>query len=163
MKRYFIFLLTILVTISYAQTLTQEEKALENWLPANIGEYELDGLPMTVTSKSSEKPYSMSSKNYKKGTSVLAIIIFDYKDNPALLKKYTSSWISSAEDESKRSSSKLTVDELPAWESVDKKANTAQLYVNIKDRYLLFLSVTGNSPEFLRSAAKNLKLRELPL
>ena len=163
MRLFFILLLTSLTCEIFSQSLTQEEKALEDWLPASIGEYKLDGAPMTVTSRSGEKPYSMSSKNYKKGSSVLGVIIFDYKNNPDLLKKYTSSWISSPPEDKVKHSAKLTIDELPAWESVDKKENTAQLYINIKDRYLLFLSVSGNSAGFLRTAAKNLKLRELPL
>lgn len=148
---------------AYGQTLQKEERALEDWLPTTIGEYKLDGEPLTVTSKLSNKPYSMSSKNYKKGTSVLIVVIFDYKDNPDLLKKSTESWSSIPGGDESKKTNNLTIEDMPAWESTDEKNHTAQLYVNVKGRYLLHLSVTGNTSEFLKTVAKALKLRQLPL
>lgn len=155
------FLLTI-STCMLAQTLTEEEKALEKILPASFDDYKLDGLPMTVTSRSEEKPYSMSSKNYKKGNSTISIVIFDYKENPMLLRKYTASWIGQNVDDEKRAISETKVDDLVAWQSYDKIKKDAQLYVNVNDRYLLFISGDNHSVDFLKSVAKLLKLRQLP-
>jgi hypothetical protein len=145
-----------------AQTLTEEEKALEKILPVSFDDYKLDGLPMTVTSRSEDKPYSMSSKNYKKGTSTISIVIFDYKENPVLLKKYTSSWTGQNVDDEKRAISETKVDDLIAWQSYDKIEKDAQLYVNVNGRYLLYISGDNHSVDFLKSVAKILKLRQLP-
>lgn len=145
-----------------AQSLTEEEKALEQILPASFDDYKLDGLPMTVTSRSEDKPYSMSSKNYKKGSSAISIAIFDYKENPLLLKKYTSSWTDQNVDDEKNAMSETRVEDFAAWQSYDKAAKDAQLYVNVKDRYLLFISGDNHSVDYLKSVAKLLKLRQLP-
>jgi hypothetical protein len=155
-------MLVLLSGVSFAQSLTKEEKALEEWLPSSIGEYELDGLPLTVTSKAADKPYSMSSKVYKKGASTLTIVIFDYKKDPDLLKKYTSSWSASPVDDETQTASLVTVEELPSWESFSKKENASQLYVNVKDRYLLYLTGKGNTTSFLKTVVKELKPRQLP-
>lgn len=146
---------------SFSQTLTKEEKALEDWLPSSIGEYELDGLPLTVTSKSGEKPYTMSSKVYKKGTSTLTIVIFDYQKDPDLLKKYTASWSAAPVDDDMQKANAVTIEELPGWESYSKKDNGSQVYVNIKGRYLLYLAGKG-SADFLKAVVAELKPRQLP-
>lgn len=156
------FLMVILSVAAFAQTQTADEKSLEAVLPSSFGEYELDGLPMTITSKAEGKPYVMASKNYKKGESTFTIIIFDYKQSPEQIKKYISSWSAPEVDDENQTIKRTTVDELPAWQSYDKKKKSAQLSVNVKDRYLVMLSGNNQTVDFLKSVAKNLKLRQLP-
>jgi hypothetical protein len=157
-----LFFLLITFCPVLAQSLTEEEKALEKILPVSFDDYKLEGLPMTVTSRSEDKPYTMSSKNYKKGSSTISIVIFDYKESPMLLKKYTSSWIGQNVDDEKRAISETKVDDLVAWQSYDKIAKDAQLYVNVNSRYLLFISGDNHSVDYLKSVAKLMKLRQLP-
>ena len=161
--RIIIFLL--LLANSYmasGQTQTPEEESLEKILPVSFDEYKRDGVPMTVTSRSEDRPYIMSSQNYKKGNGTISIVIFDYKESPMLLKKYTSSWAAQNVDDEKKKVSQTSVGDFIAWQSFDKVAKDAQLYINVNDRYLLFLSGNNQSIEYLKSVAELLKLRQLP-
>lgn len=159
-----IFFLSLLVSssIAFGQTQTPEEEMLEKILPLSFDEYKRDGVPMTVTSRSDDRAYIMSSQNYKKRNMTVSIVIFDYKESPMLLKKYTSSWEAQNVDDGKMKISQTKVGEFVAWQSFDKVAKGAQLYVNINDRYLLFLSGNNQSIEYLKSVAELLKLRQLP-
>lgn len=104
----------------------------------------------------------MASKVYKKKDATLTIVIFDYEKNPELLKKYTSSWSATPVDDETQTAQAVAVENLPSWESFNKKDNTSQLYVNVNNRYLLYLSGKGNSPDFLKAVAAELKPRQLP-
>lgn len=157
-----LFFLLLAPSLVFGQSQTEEEKALENILPSSFDDYKPDGVPMTVTSRSEDKPYTMSSKNYKKGTSSISIAIFDYRENPLLLKRYTSSWIGQNVDDEKNAIAETKVDDFVAWQSYDKATKDAQLYVNVKDRYLLFISGDNHSVDYLKSVARLLKLRQLP-
>lgn len=160
-----VILILYFVTIanfSFGQTLSAEELQIEKWIPSQIGDYTLDGLPMTTTSRVEDKPYIMSSKNFRKEKSTLEIVVFDYKSVPALLEKYTTSWSAQTIDDDSQKVSAATVDGFKAWESTDKKKRAVQLYVNVKDRYLLFLSGSELSVEFLKKVVVELKPRQLP-
>lgn len=159
---YVLFFLLLFSVSTLAQTTENIETTLEQWLPTSIGEYKLDGTPLTVTSKSDNNPYSMASKVYKKKDATLTIVIFDYEKNPELLKKYTSSWSATPVDDETQTAQAVAVENLPSWESFNKKDNTSQLYVNVNNRYLLYLSGKGNSPDFLKAVAAELKPRQLP-
>lgn len=161
MKYFFILMLLIISVSGTSQTLTSEEKVLESWLPASIGDYKLDGTPLTVTSKSEDRPYAMSSKVYKTETATLTVVIFDYEASPELLKKYTASWSTPVDDEIQTAQA-ATIENFPSWESYNKKDKTPQLYVNVKDRYLLYLSGKGNSLQFLKAVTAELKPQQLP-
>jgi hypothetical protein len=162
--KYFLLLIFALSSgYGVAQSLTKEEKMLEEWLPASIGEYQPDGTPLTVTSKAADKPYTMSSRAYKKGPSTLTIVIFDYKKDPELLKKYTASWPTTPVNDEIQEINSIAIEDFKASETFTKKENSAQLYMNVKDRYLIYLSVAGNTSGFLRSVARQLKPRALPL
>jgi hypothetical protein len=154
------FVLTSLT--AFSQTQLPEEKVLEEWLPSAFGDYKLDGVPLTVTSKAEEMPYSMASKNYKKGTATLTVVVFDYAKNKEMLKKYAASWSVTPAENDPQKANITTVEELPAWQAYDEKEKTAQLYVNVKDRYLLYLTGKENSLDFLKSVVKELKPRQLP-
>jgi hypothetical protein len=162
MRTFVIVFFGLIVRVSASQSLSTDEQQLERWLPTQIGEYVLDGVPMTVTSRVEDKPYIMSSKNFKKDKSILEIVVFDYKAVPDLLKKYTTSWESQTVDDESQKVSPTVVDGFKAWESTDKKKKAVQLYVNVKDRYLLFLSGTEMAVEYLKKVAIELKPRQLP-
>jgi hypothetical protein len=101
----------------------------------------------------------MSSRNYKKGAATLTIVIFDYGKDNDVLKKYTDSWASPSPENATQAAS---VEEFPAWQSVSTTKDVAELYVNVKDRYLLYLSTKGSSVTFLKAVVKELKPRQLP-
>jgi hypothetical protein len=71
MRTFVMILFVFMAAFSHAQTLLTEEQQLEKWLPSQVGEYVLDGAPMTITSRVEDKPYIMSSKNFKKERSTL--------------------------------------------------------------------------------------------
>jgi hypothetical protein len=92
----------------------------------------------------------------------LEIVVFDYKAVPELLKKYTTSWEAQTIDDESQKVMATTVEGFKAWESTDKKKKAVQLYVNVKDRYLLFLTGTDSTVEFLKKVVTELKPRQLP-
>ena len=157
-----IFML-ISAVYTIAQTTDANERELEEWLPSSYREYKAIGQPLTRTVPAEATSfYIMSSKNYERKNSLLEIVIFDYQHAPHLLKKYTSAWAAMSTDDDQQKFSTTAVDGFTAWESTNNAKGTAQLYVNVKDRYLIFLSVTGNSIAFLKNVVVDLKPRQLP-
>jgi acid phosphatase class B len=159
--RSILFLILILPVIGFSQTHTQEEKVLEDWLPSSFGEYKLDGSALSVTSKS-DQPYSMSSKVYKKGSSTLTVVIFDYMRNPELLKKYTSAWPTESYENETEQAEIVKQGDVVTFLTYTRADKVSQLYAKIKDRYLLYISLNENAPQFLKRVEDELKPLQLP-
>lgn len=161
MKTFLLVLALFSTVLVFAQAPTSESKSLENWLPESIAGYKVDGPALYVPS-SPQRPYTMSSKVYKNGASTLTIVVFDYKQSPDLLKKYTVSWPAVPSDSQEQTNEISSKDGLTTFLTVHKMDKICQSYVNVRDRYLLYLTVNELSPELLKAVVSDLQPTKLP-
>lgn len=162
MKPLFVLSFALLTFNAVAQTQTPEAQALLDWMPASFGELSLDGAPVALTRQAEGKAYSMCSKTYKQDTVTLSIAIFDYKENPEMMTRSTKNWDKATKtDNDLLRAGTTTIGNFQAWESFNKKDRKSELYVNLFGRYLLFLSVNNNTPEYLKEVVKQLRPEKL--
>jgi hypothetical protein len=157
------FLLLFCVTIAQAQQEFQTHEDLKTWLPA-----ELSGYIQEADNHSSEQQvqgsaYFIAAKQYKKATSVISVVIIDYRKSATAITTVTSAWEEGkAVDNDVIRSRNTTIDNNKAKEVFDKKSGASQLYVYYKDRYLITLSAKGDNLNLLKQVATNLPFGRLP-
>jgi hypothetical protein len=135
---------------------------LNEWLPSEVGDYRLAGATYSSVLKHGDTPYPVASKKYLSRGSELMIFIADYKglDVP---RQQARVWAAGQPfDDDRRVGGSLEVTGFPAWQSYSKEKNSAILYVAVKERYLLTLTLSGGNTEFLKKVAEGLSLKSLP-
>jgi hypothetical protein len=135
---------------------------LMEWLPSEIGNYRMTGAPYSSVLKDGDKPYPVASRKYVNQGSELMIFIADYKglDVP---RQQARVWTAGQPfDDDRRVGGSLEVTGFPAWQSYSKERNSAILYIAVKERYLLTLTLSGGNTEFLKKVAEGLSLKSLP-
>jgi hypothetical protein len=136
---------------------------LATWLPDKVGDYMYRGTAYAdVLRWGTGAKYPVASRNYGYGESGLMIFIADYKglDVP---RRQARVWAAGEPfDDDRRVGGSLEVTGFPAWQSYSKDKNSAILYVAVKERYLLTLTLSGGNTEFLKKVAEGLSLKSLP-
>jgi hypothetical protein len=159
----------LLILVSTAPLRAQQETdlvadaaKLTEWLPTEIGGYRLSGAPYSSVLKDGDKPYAVASKRYVNAGSDLMIFVADYK-GLEVPRQQVKAWSAGQPfDDDRRVGGSLEVAGFPAWQSYSKEKNSAILYVAVKERYLITLTLSGGTSGFLKKAAEGLSLKSLP-
>jgi hypothetical protein len=162
MRNCLSLILVSLAVLLQAQDPVSDAAKLMEWLPDEIGDHKLTGAPYSSVLKEGDTPYPVASKRYMRQGSDLMIFIADYKglDVP---KQQVKAWSAGQPfDDDRRVGGSLEVTGFPAWQSYSKEKNSAILYVAVKERYLLTLTLSGGNTEFLKKVAEGLSLKSLP-
>ncbi|MCZ8215177.1 MAG: hypothetical protein O9262_03010 [Cyclobacteriaceae bacterium] len=157
------FLLLFCVTIAQAQQEFQTHEDLKAWLPAELSGYIQDADNHSSEQQVQGSAYFIAAKQYKKATSVISVVIIDYRKSATAITAVTSVWEDGkAVENDVIQSRNITIDNHKVKEVYDKKNGSSQLYVYYKDRYLITLSAKGDNVNLLKQAATNLPFSRLP-
>jgi hypothetical protein len=157
------FLLLFGVTNLQAQQEFQTHEDLKAWLPD-----ELSGYVQEADNHSSEQQlqgstYFIAAKQYKKASTIINVVVIDYRKSATAITTITSVWEEGNAVENEIIQSRnTTIDNNKAKEVYDKKNGASQLYVYYKDRYLITLSAKGENGNLLKQVVTNLPLSRLP-
>jgi hypothetical protein len=157
MKPLAIIAFVAISQIGFSQSAPEAQELIE-WLPDQLNEFSIDGQPVGTASSYNGKAYRMALKRYRKDKSTLAITVFDYSNRPEAMD------FSSSIQEKNNSIQKIERLEIQGHKSytvLNRKDGSAQLYINVGDRYLVFLSSTKCDAESLPALAGLLPLTSL--
>lgn len=132
---------------------------LINFLPDQLGTYQLSSEPDGSTMKYGEYNYSSAMKQYEDGRSELSASIFDYVQTGAILAGYTNQYEYESSDGMLKS---LELSGHSGWYTADftNNTNTAALVVN--NRFLIMISGVGLSEDQMKAYLQSMELPSLP-
>jgi hypothetical protein len=164
MKTLFNFVILFVITLpATAQLKIESHTDLRDWLPATLLGYNADENVYSAELKQDGEPYFMTAKKYQNGGKVLSIVAFDYRKTSERITKATASWSADRKyEDAKQRIADTMVAGCKANESYDKINNAAQMYIYKGDRYLITLSATAESTDFLAEVVQKLSPANLP-
>lgn len=158
MKILSLALLVVATQGVFAQAKIDSPEALKNWLPASVLGFEADPDSYSAELLQQNTPYFIAAKKYTKGSSIMSIVVFDYRTSSDRVKMALDAWEADKKNEDAGLySANVMVAGCKAQEFVDKEKKSAQLYIYHQNRYLITLSSGTEDISFLKSVAENLK------
>jgi hypothetical protein len=162
MKNLILFLFLVATHWAVAQTTITSPDGLKNWLPASLLGFSADVDSYGAELSQDNAPYFLAAKKYTKGSSVLSIVIFDYRKPSERLQSAVSTWTQDKKiDEEALFSAHSMVAGCKAQEFFDKKSKTSQLYLYYGTRYLITISSGTEDLSMLKTVAENLQPTKL--
>lgn len=158
MKNLLLFFFLVAAHGVVAQATISSPEDLKNWLPSTFLGFSADPDSYGAELTQDNAPYFLAAKKYTKGSSVVSIVVFDYRKPSERLEAVTKTWTPDKKtDEETLYSAHSMVAGCKAQEFFDKKSKTAQLYLYHANRYLITISSGTEDLSLLKTVAENLQ------
>ena len=163
MKNPILFLFLVASHWAVAQTTITSPDDLKNWLPATFLGFSADPDSYAAELTQDNRPYFLAAKKYTKESSVVSIVVFDYRKVSERIQNASNAWtLDKKIDEETIHSAHSMVAGCKAQEFFDKKSKTAQVYLYHANRYLITISSSTEDVSLLKTVAESLQPTKLP-
>lgn len=158
MKNLILSFFLVISHLAVAQVTITSPEDLKNWLPSTFQGFAADQDSYGAELSQDNAPYFLAAKKYTKGSSVVSIVVFDYRKASERLEAVTKTWTQDKKtDEETLYSAHSMVAGCKAQEFFDKKSKTAQVYLYHANRYLITISSSTEDLSLLKTVAENLQ------
>ncbi len=162
MKKILMLALTCFTVSAFSQDKAIHYTELQKYLPSELMGYSHSADPDGSSFEMNGMSYSTAIQKYGKGDSEMDITIIDYHGALTMYSAASMAWGAgmSFEDADQKAEG-TEIDGHKGWQVYDKKDQTTQLMLGVKDRYLVTIEADGD-PQFARLVFSKLDLSRLP-
>jgi hypothetical protein len=146
MKAAFLLICLALLAGRYVQgqsVLTAEE--ISKLVPSEFKGYYEDGDSKSSLVKMGDIRYSLCERRFFRTKQKIKILLFDYKEAPIMYKQAMRKWNHEVVVTDTLILRNIERENCTGWESYNKQAGTAQIFLGICDRF--FLMISGENVE----------------
>lgn len=162
-------LFSALISVHFANQVQAQDVALLSptkilkLIPNRIQRFQQTIDPKALQMKVGTLTYTLCEKNFNDGNRTVKILLFDFKEASIMYTQATRKWNNQLTIESDSLVDRsVIILNCTGWESFNKRNQTSQLFLGIRDRFLLTL--TGEKMELgeLRKVLDEFSLEEFP-
>lgn len=125
------------------RVLTAEE--ISKLVPSEFKGYYQDGDSKSSLVKMGDIRYSLCERRFFRTKQKIKILLFDYKEAPIMYKQAMRKWNHEVVETDTLILRNIERENCTGWESYNKQAGTAQIFLGICDRF--FLMISGENVE----------------
>jgi hypothetical protein len=146
-----------------AQIKIESPSDLKNYLPHDLYGYVEDGNGYSAELKNEDGNYFVAAKKYSKAKQMLTIVAFDYRAASPQLSKVTSAFqLDKLVDDTDTYSLTSILLGCKTQELLNKKDNSAQIFLYCGNRFLITVSSASENLVFLKTIVEQINPTKLP-
>lgn len=164
MRRLIIVLLILGGTnaVSVGQNVVLQPLELKKLMPERIPGYYDDGDTRSTLIKLGNIRYTLCEKKVNRTTRNIKILLFDYKEAPIMYRQAMRRWNNDSIVSDSIIQRSISIGNCNGWESFNKQAKTAQIFLGICDRFFLMLSGEDVELDQLQQVVQLFQLESFP-
>lgn len=143
-------MLLLICFVLFAESYVQGQSVLKpeeitRLVPSEFKGYYEDGDSKSSLIKMGDIRYSLCERRFSKTKQKIKILLFDYKEAPIMYKQAMRKWNNEIVETDTLILRHIERENCTGWESYNKQAGTAQIFLGICDRF--FLMISGENVE----------------
>lgn len=139
-----------------------EPDAISKLVPEKVKGFYEDGETKASLVKMGTLRYSLCERKFSKGKQKIKILLFDYKEASIMYKQAMRKWNTEVVETDSLILRNVEMENCTGWESYNRQAGTAQIFLGICDRFFLMISAENMELYNLKEVASLFKFETFP-